>query len=227
MFQRCVETTLDFCYQSYIVLNIPSGFFPDVLTWNRIIIVGGGSIHRPSYEVTVRLITTRQNGRLLLQHQHPDLDSQKTTSVMSTISGIVDGFLPHRIQQWAVTSTKVIVAVTTMSMFGNTSTSKLVPMPGTTGTGTPGTTLFCFSFSLPVSTQLTSRNLAGIDGTAIGKIESSSGYHVVAGPKHPKYPCGKASCLNHLLNLLNCRRWWFCGCGPGTTVATEWWRWSL
>ena len=31
-----------------------------------------------------------------------------------------------------------------------------------------------------------------------------------------------------MLNLLNCcRRWWFCGCGPGTTVATEWWRWSF
>ena len=179
--------------------------------------------------VLVRWIGTRQNGRLLLQHQHSDLDSQKNNIVkVNDIRHGFDGFLPHRIQQWAVTSTKVIVVITTMSMFGNTSTSKLVPMSGTTGTGTPGTTSFCFSFSLPVSTQLTSRKNAGIDGTAIGKIESSSGYHVVAGPKHPKCPCGKASCLNHLLNLLNCcRRWWFCGCGPGTTVATEWWRWSL
>ena len=158
---------------------------------------------------TVRLIGTRQKWTSAASTSTSGFGFTKTTSVMSTISGMDSMDFCHiESSSEQSKSTKVIV-VATMSMFGNTSTSKVVPMSGTTGTGTPGTTSFysfCFSFSLPVSTQLTSRKLAGIDGTAIGKIESSSGYHMVAGPKHPKYPCGKASCLNHMLNLLNCCR---------------------
>ena len=148
-----------------------------------------GAIHRPSYEGDpyhelepgkMDVCCFNINNRIWIHKKNNIGD------VNDIRHGCMD-FCHIESSSVVITSTnKVIVVVTTMSMFGNTSTSKLVPMSRTTGTGTPGTTSFCFSFSLPVSTQLTSRKLAGIDCTAIGKIESSSGYHGVAGPKASK-----------------------------------------